>query len=222
MEYIYSIIIGYNNEASINDAIMMENLLLKLQKNNNKILDPFLYTNKENIVNLRSLIDHINKTNDNHTILLYYSGHGYNDSIDYYKLNGNQINSLLETGKRNEFNKIVILDCCYANSINIPLKNSLIISSCERNQLSSESLSEILLSNNNNKQYLHSTTFLKNSSLYYNFQIGIFTYNLCNLIENNTISTKIFNNSIWNTIEYISNQKICVKGNINLFNILYK
>ena len=221
MEHIYSIIIGYNNEASINDAIMMENLLIKLQKKNKKILNPFLYTNKVNLDNLRSLIEQINKTNDNHTILLYYSGHGYNDSIDYYKLNGNQINNLLETGKRSEFNKIVILDCCYANSINIPLTNSLIISSCEKNQLSSESLSEILLSNNNNKQYLHSQTFLKNSNLYYNFQIGIFTYNLCNLIENNN-STKIFNDSIWNTIQYISNQKICVKGNIDLFNILYK
>jgi len=218
MGFIYSIIIGYNNEASINDAIMIENLLLKLQKKNNKILDPLCFTNNVNINILRSKINEINNKNLDHTILFYYSGHGHNNSIGYNNLDGNQINSLIETGKKSEFSKIFILDCCHANSIKIPVGNNLTISSCDSGELSSESLSEIRSLNENNKQYVYSKKFKKDKIEYYNFQIGIFTYNFCEIFgEDNFL-----NNSIWATIKFISNQKMCIEGNKNLLQILYK
>ena len=218
MGFIYSIIIGYNNEASINDAIMIENLLLKLQKKNKKILDPLCFTNNVNIDILRSKINEINNNNFDHIILFYYSGHGNLNSIGYNNLDGNQINSLIETGKKSEFNKIVILDCCHANSIKLPIENNLVISSCDSSELSSESFSEIRSLNENNKQYMYSKKFKRDKIEYYNFQIGIFTYNFCEIFGKDNF----LNNSIWTTIKFISNQKMCVEGNKNLLKILYK
>ena len=86
--------------------------------------------------------------------------------------------------------------------------------------MSSESVAEIEINNNEKKQYNKIKVINRNNKSYYNYHIGVFTFNFVNIVKDFGI-TNIKNNYIWKDIEFISKQTFIIKGNIKLIEDIF-
>lgn len=211
-----------NLYGSKNDAILFFNYLYTLYEKKDleeNWLKPNILLDSDVVVdNITKIIVDCKIRIDK--ILIFYSGHGFSDMrLNISKKNtGNNINDrelieIINKSIKNSISLYVILDCCYSGKFNITpfdkVKKINLISSCSSKEKSSESVSDLtILKPRLNKEYKNLNLIKKN------LIVGVFTYNLIDLMYSSKISLIsefqiVFNQkykSIWDTIKIISKQ----------------
>jgi len=221
---IYSICIGTNNgnlTGSKNDSILFYNLLYYLYKINKHYeywLKPALFY--DNNLNIQTICNHLNNIDYNFKyLLIFYSGHGYNDGMlnitDDNLLTINNINFLkkISNSLKNDIELFLILDCCYGGTFKIlpynKIKKIYLISSTQHNQIAYEGITSIEQIDKLFNNIIFKNMLDVNDN---NISMGIFTFNFIYLLKqtkfNSIIDWKnLFNNNLWIKINNLTNQK---------------
>lgn len=221
---IYSICIGTNNgnlTGSKNDSILFYNLLYNLYKINNYYeywLKPTLFYNDN--LNIQTICEHLNNIDYNFKyLLIFYSGHGYNDGMlnitddNLLKISNIIFLKKISDSLKNDIELFLILDCCYGGTFKIvpynKIKKIYLISSTQYNQIAYEGITPIEQIDKlfNNIIFKNMLDISDN-----NISMGIFTFNFIFLLKqkkfNSIIDWKdLFNNNLWIKINNLTNQK---------------
>ena len=219
---ILTIILGNNINnlfGCCNDAILMYNFFYSFYLQNKIWLKPYILLNHN--ITTNNIKQIIKENSDIEKILIFFSGHGYYNKIQFGKkiINKFDFYNLINDSILYEIELILILDACYSGSFIANKKYSkiikiLFISSCNSKQQSNEGLSNFNSKYYKYKKPLKNEIYKTNNS--YNLIIGIFTFNFYKLIINNKLFQiekwkNINNYKIWNNINNICNQTIQIK-----------
>ena len=218
---ILTICLGNNNGnlyGCVNDSIIFYNYILNLSNRLHEWLKPSILFNLD--VNFNNIKEIISKETTVNKILLFYSGHGFNNgylniysNTNSFCNNDTSLIKLIDESVENDIELYIILDSCYAGSFKIvpykKVKKIKLIASSQKNQMSSESFTKM-----NNiyiedciNNYKETITTRKN-----NVTIGVFTYNFVDLLLKKKIYKidefkNVFTDSIWHIIKETGNQE---------------
>lgn len=227
---IYSICIGINSEnltGSKNDSILFYNFLYYLYKNNKYYeywLKPTLFYTKN--LNIETICKHLNNINYNFKyLLIFYSGHGYNEGVlnitndNLLKISNINFLKKISDSLKNDIELFLILDCCYGGTFKIlpynQIKKIYLISSTQYNQIAFEGITTIEQINKLFDNIIFKNMLDINNN---NISMGIFTFNFIFLLKqkefNSIMNWKdVFNNKLWTKINNLTNQKPLVIWN---------
>jgi hypothetical protein len=221
---IYSICIGINSEnltGSKNDSILFYNFLYYLYKNNKYYeywLKPTLFYTEN--LNIETLCKHLNNINYNFKyLLIFYSGHGYNEGVlnitndNLLKISNTNFLKKISDSLKNDIELFLIIDCCYGGTFKIlpynKIKKIYLISSTQYNQIAFEGITTIEQINKLFDNIIFKNMLDINNN---NISMGIFTFNFIFLLKqtefNSIMNWKdVFNNKLWIKINNLTNQK---------------
>mgnify|MGYP006429690399 CR=1 FL=1 len=230
---ILSICIGTNNgqlNGSKNDSIIFFNFLYYLYENNNfkkYWLKPYVFFDES--VNMIKICSYIKDLNINFKyLLIFYSGHGYQEGIINIPNSLNEFNKVTDTEfikkisdtVNNDIELYLILDCCFGGSFKLlpynRIKKVNLISSTNINEEASEGITRL-----NNIINLREIVLKDKLNIHENTIImGIFTYNFIYILSRlNNYSIKnwknviedVDNQKIWNNIKKLAKQTPFIK-----------
>jgi hypothetical protein len=182
---------GDELKASINDAILMYNLFIMFHKFYSWDI-PDIYTDK-----LKSIEVSENMFSEHENIIIYFSGHGFNEGKikicnTFYSCD--ELKNIIGKDK----NIIFILECCHASSFYS--NNSRFIYSCRGDELANESIIKI------NKGYQYPMILIDKTNKKH--PISVFTYVFCVICRQNLNMWATLNNPSWQKIIKKYNQTV--------------
>ena len=219
----YFILVGCNYEGELcgctNDAVALYNTFQLVSNSEYFLLkDTEQKITKESIKKIVNNI-HLKEKENNvpYQIIFFFAGHGYQGGIlrlSNENINCHDLYELFNSESNRKFDLLILLDCCYSGGFNLikkygNIREVTIITSCNSSQRSAESISIVKEAIILKEKY----EICKNG----NYYIGIFTYNLSNILRKLILSNKtfkvedIFTSSIWSTISMICKQTYQIK-----------